>query len=45
MEAVTFHDQSAGMTVVWLADTEQAPPMETPDIKTPDMGDPEVEME
>jgi ferric-dicitrate binding protein FerR (iron transport regulator) len=48
MEAVTFHDQSAGMTVVWLADTEQAQPtetIETPAVKTPDTGDTEVEME
>lgn len=46
MEAVTFHDQSAGMTVVWLANTEQAQPtIETPEAKTPDTGDSEVEME
>jgi hypothetical protein len=50
MEAVTYHDQSAGMTVVWLADTEQAQPTETPEVKTPetktpDAADPEVEME
>ncbi len=45
MEAVTFHDQSAGMTVVWLADTAQAQPTETPAVKTPDTGDSEVEME
>ena len=50
MEAVTFHDQSAGMTVVWLANTEQAQPTETPEVKapetkTPDTIDPEVEME
>jgi hypothetical protein len=44
MEAVTFHDQSAGMTVVWLADAEQAPPMELPDGKMPETGDAEVEM-
>ena len=25
MEAVTFHDQSAGMTVVWLADSRTSP--------------------
>jgi hypothetical protein len=45
MEAVTFHDQSAGMTVVWLADTEQAQTLESPDTKTADPADPEVEME
>jgi anti-sigma-K factor RskA len=45
MEAVTFHDQSAGMTVVWLADAEQAQPIELPEAKTPDTGDSEVEME
>jgi len=45
MEAVTFHDQSAGMTVVWLADTEQAQPIESPDVKTLEPGDSEVEME
>ena len=26
MEAVTFHDEAAGMTVVWLTDTTQAQP-------------------
>jgi hypothetical protein len=45
MEAVTFHDQSAGMTVVWLADAMPAQPLEAPDAKTPDTGDSEVEME
>jgi anti-sigma factor RsiW len=45
MEAVTFHDQSAGMTVVWLADTEQAQPAELPAARTPDAGDPDVERE
>jgi anti-sigma-K factor RskA len=48
MEAVTYHDQSAGMTVVWLADTEQQtaqPAIESPAVKTPDAGDPEAEME
>ncbi len=46
MEAVTFHDQSAGMTVVWLADTEQAAPAETPAVAVPDTtADSQVEME
>jgi len=45
MEAVTFNDQSAGMTVVWLADPEQAQSTDTPVAKTPDTGDSEVEME
>ncbi len=45
MEAVTFHDQSAGMTVVWLTDTAPARPIESPDAKTPDTGDSEVEVE
>ncbi len=45
MEAVTFHDQSAGMTVVWLADTTPAQTIESPAAKTPDTGDSEVEME
>jgi anti-sigma factor RsiW len=45
MEAVTYHDQSAGMTVVWLADTEQAQTIETPAAKTPETGDTQVEME
>jgi len=45
MEAVTFHDQTAGMTVVWLADTVQAQPVETPEVKTPDTGDTDAEME
>jgi anti-sigma factor RsiW len=47
MEAVTFHDQSAGMTVVWLADTEQAQPVEvTPDVNktTPEADESEIEM-
>jgi hypothetical protein len=56
MEAVTFHDQTAGMTVVWLADTSQPPEQaqisETPKDTTttatpatPDPGDTDVEME
>jgi anti-sigma-K factor RskA len=45
METVTFNDQSAGMTVVWLADTEQAQPTETPTAASPETGDSEVEME
>ena len=46
MEAVTFHDQTAGMTVVWLADTDQTQPMiENPVLKTPDQPeDSEIEM-
>ena len=46
MEAVTFHDQSAGMTVVWLADTEQSQPAQAVESKAQqDTADPEVEME
>jgi len=46
MEAVTFHDQSAGMTVVWLADpSEQAQPIQTPAVQTPDAGDTEAGMD
>lgn len=46
MEAVTFHDQSAGLTVVWLADNEQSQqPADSPDVKTPDLPDSEGEME
>src|SRR5208283_270203 len=45
MEAVTFHDQSAGMTVVWLTDTAPARPAESPDARTPAPGDPKVEVE
>jgi anti-sigma-K factor RskA len=45
MEAVTFHDQSAGMTVVWLTDTAPARPAESPDARTPDPGHSEVEVE
>ncbi|MGP8199943.1 MAG: hypothetical protein ACLQU4_10615 [Limisphaerales bacterium] len=45
MEAITFHDQAAGMTVVWLTDTTPAQPAESPDLKTPPAGNPEVEVE
>jgi hypothetical protein len=45
MEAVTFHDQSAGMTVVWLSDTEQAQPVELPNTDKPDPGESEIEVE
>ena len=45
MEAVTFHDQSGGMTVVWLTDTAPAQLIESPDAKTPEPGDSEVEVE
>ena len=44
MEAVSFNDQSAGMTVIWLADSEQFQPIEIPDARVPDNVDPEVEM-
>jgi anti-sigma-K factor RskA len=45
MEAVTFHDQSAGMTVVWLTDTAPARLIESPDVQTPAAGNSEVEVE
>jgi hypothetical protein len=45
MEAVTFHDQSAGMTVVWLTDTAPARTTESPDARTPNTEDSEVEVE
>lgn len=52
MEAVTFHDQSAGMTVVWLSDvtsgdsSDVSQPAATPDSKTTtDSGDSDTEME
>jgi len=48
MEAVTFNDQSANMTVVWLADpnaVETSQPLESPQPKTADSADSEVEME
>jgi anti-sigma-K factor RskA len=45
MEAVTFHDQSTGMTVVWLADTTQPQPVESPDASAPDKGEADVEMD
>jgi len=50
MEAVTFHDQSAGMTVVWLADAvqaDEAQPAQTPPSKTPSdsSGEPDTELE
>jgi hypothetical protein len=31
LEAVTFHDEAAGMTVVWLNDTAPAPTGESPE--------------
>jgi hypothetical protein len=34
MEAVTFHDQTAGMTVVWLADTAQSQDQAQTDTQT-----------
>ena len=47
MEAVTYHDQSTGMTVVWLADSQDSQPEAAPDVKSKsaDVPDPEVEME
>jgi anti-sigma-K factor RskA len=45
MEAVTFHDQATGMTVVWLTDTAPARPVESPDAQTPDTEDTKVEVE
>lgn len=46
MEAVTYHDQSTGMTVVWLADSQESQSTESAtDVKSPDAPDPQVEME
>jgi hypothetical protein len=51
MEAVTFHDQSAGITVVWLADTstsQLSPEVKDASTPAPDaagVGNSEVEME
>jgi hypothetical protein len=45
LEAVTFQDQAAGMTVVWLTDTAPAQPAGSSDLKTPHTGNPEVEVE
>jgi len=45
LEAVTFHDQAAGMTVVWLTDTAPAQPAGSPDLKTPHTGNREAEVE
>jgi hypothetical protein len=42
MEAVSFHDQAAGMTVIWLTDTTEA---QTPDVKAPAKGDSGVQLE
>jgi hypothetical protein len=43
MEAITFHDQAAGMTVVWLTDTTQA--ARSPAAKTPAAANSEVDTE
>jgi anti-sigma factor RsiW len=45
VEAITFHDQAAEMTVVWLDDTAPDRPAESPALKTPHTGNPEVEVE
>jgi hypothetical protein len=46
MEAVTFHDQSAEMTVVWLQDSSQASGTAQPvKASVPDEGNSDVEME
>jgi anti-sigma factor RsiW len=45
MEAVTFHDQSAGMTVVWLADSEQPQAVAAPTKTADNADDSQVEME
>jgi hypothetical protein len=44
MEAVTFHDQSAGMTVVWLQDSSQASELAKPaNALGTDQGKPDIE--
>jgi hypothetical protein len=47
MEAVTFHDQSAQMTVVWLQDNTPAAPAQNQksDVPTQDENDSAVEVE
>jgi hypothetical protein len=46
MEAVTFHDQSAEMTVVWLQDNSQTSKAAEPaEALVPDDGSSDVEME
>jgi hypothetical protein len=46
MEAVTFHDQSAEMTVVWLQDSSQTPVTRQPaKTSVPDDANSDVEME
>jgi anti-sigma factor RsiW len=45
LEAITFHDQIAGMTVVWLADTAQAGPAASPAGTTPEGAESEIEVE
>lgn len=46
MEAVTFHDQSAGMTVVWLQDSSQKSAAANPaNLLVPDDVSSDVELE
>jgi len=45
MEAVTFHDQSAGMTVVWLQDPSQVEQPASDAMPAPDSEQGTVEME
>jgi anti-sigma factor RsiW len=43
-EAVTFHDQAAGITVVWLSGVEQPEPVEIPAASPPEAGDSDMDM-
>jgi anti-sigma factor RsiW len=43
-EAVTFHDQATGMTVVWLSGVEQPAPVEIPAASPPEAGDSDMDM-
>ncbi|HZM01666.1 MAG TPA: hypothetical protein VFC44_01470 [Candidatus Saccharimonadales bacterium] len=45
MEAVTFHDQSAGMTVVWLQDPSQVEQPASDAMPAPESEQGTVEME
>jgi hypothetical protein len=48
MEAVTFHDQSAQMTVVWLQDNNPSAAEQQnhkPDVPAQDQGDSEMDLE
>jgi hypothetical protein len=45
MEAITFHDRSAGMTVVWVTGSAQAEPDQSPGIKTPNAADSEPKVD